>query len=303
MSTAPLLRVVSVDCAPERAYTVFIEQLSHWWPLADHGLFGADASLAVEGDLIVERSLDGRSAVWARVLERRPPELLRFSWHPGREEIDAGQVTVRFLPEGDGTRVELRHDGWERFADAADRRRPYVGPNAWGYVLEHLAHLVELADPGLVSSTRASYQRFFATAATSDFGPADDGGWDARQVVAHVALNDQAMAGVARELIHRQEPRFENLVCQDRAVLDAWIGSDDLPRLVDRGRAAAEAALALASRLDAEQLATPVHCRLYHDGELVLDRALPWGEVALQIQAGRHLPAHAEQLRKLRLDP
>jgi hypothetical protein len=32
----------------------------------------------------------------------------------------ATDLEVRFSPEGDGTRVELTHGGWERYGDRAD---------------------------------------------------------------------------------------------------------------------------------------------------------------------------------------
>jgi len=53
-------------------------------------------------------------------------------------------------------------------------------------------------------------------------------------------------------------------------------------------------------RLSVDQLATEVHCRLHHNGEVMIDRALPWGVVVVETQANMHLPAHVEQLRNLR---
>ena len=58
--------------------------------------------------------------------------------------------------------------------------------------------------------------------------------------------------------------------------------------------------MAATARLDPDQLATPVACRLFHDGELVLDAPMPWGRLAVETQASVHLPAHTGQLRDLR---
>ena len=58
--------------------------------------------------------------------------------------------------------------------------------------------------------------------------------------------------------------------------------------------------MAATARLDPDQLATAVPCRLFHDGELVLDGPMPWGRLAADTQASVHLPAHTGQLRDLR---
>jgi len=57
-----------------------------------------------------------------------------FTWHPGREPDTAQDVEVRFIPLGQGTRLELTHTGWERLGeDAKKARRSY--PLGWTYVL------------------------------------------------------------------------------------------------------------------------------------------------------------------------
>ncbi len=121
-------------------------------------------------------------------------------------------------------------------------------------------------------------------------------------MLAHVALNDLAMTAVAHALVHgRADLVFGNVTCQDPQVMADWVATTgDLPALVARGRELAEVAMASTARLDPDQLATPVHCRLFHDGALVLDDRMPWGRLALDGQAGRHLPAHTGQLRDLR---
>jgi hypothetical protein len=121
-------------------------------------------------------------------------------------------------------------------------------------------------------------------------------------VLAHVALNDLATTAVAHALVHsRTDVGFGNTTCQDPQVLADWVAATgDLAALVARGRALATVALAAVGRLDPDQLATEVPCRLFHDGELVLDAPMPWGRLALDTQASVHLPAHTGQLRDLR---
>lgn len=304
-STAPVLRAITVSVAPETAFRVFTEQLGAWWPIATHGTFGERcASLAIEDDRIVERSIDGEAVVWGEVLVSDAPRRLLMTWHPGREAADASEVEVRFVPDRDGTRVELEHRGWERFGtDAARRRRVYVRPGAWGAVLEHYADLAEpRPDASDLSALEAAYDSFFAEASHGGHGAPPEGEWDAGQVIAHVTLNDLAMIAVVNAIIHDRPTRFENVWCQDRDVLAAHLArfDNDLTAAIAHGRRVAEGARAAYSRLSPKQGQTLVPCRLLHDGEVVLDQPMPWSQINDTLQAARHLPAHTGQLRDLR---
>ena len=78
------------------------------------------------------------------------------------------------------------------------------------------------------------------------------------------------------------------------------MAAGDRAALLARCRSTATLVLSALRRLNEEQLNTPVHCHMFHDGQCVLDEPRPWGAVAIQVQAGVHLPAHVEQLRNLR---
>jgi uncharacterized protein YndB with AHSA1/START domain len=302
----PVLRSAHVARPVHETFAVFTRQIGAWWPLPTHGMFGADAgAITFEDGHLVERAVDGRTCVWGEVLQWDPPHLLVLTWHPGRDSGDASEVEVRFTPsDGGGTRVELEHRGWERFGESAVlRRHGYVGPGAWGHVLDHFADLADARpDAADLSAVAKAYDAFFAEADRGGFGRPPAGEWDAACVLAHVALNDLAMTALAQGLVHgRTDLTFGNVTCQDPGVLADWVAATgDLRSLVARGRALAEVAMAATARLDPEQLATAVPCRLFHDGELVLDDAMPWGALAIDGQAGRHLPAHTGQLRDLR---
>jgi hypothetical protein len=70
-----------------------------------------------------------------------------FTWHPGHAEAEAMDVDVRFTRDGDGTRVELEHRGFERLGKMA--KKAYRGyPMGWDYVL------------GLYGERRGFYQAF-----------------------------------------------------------------------------------------------------------------------------------------------
>jgi uncharacterized protein YndB with AHSA1/START domain len=141
-TAAPVVRTVHVRCALDRAFALFTERITDWWPLQRHGLFEAEtAGVWFEGERLVERSRSGEEGVWAEVLEWSPGSKLVLSWHPGTAAADATVVEVEFLADDDGTRVVLTHHGWERLGErAAEARGSYS--RGWLSVLEGYGVLV-----------------------------------------------------------------------------------------------------------------------------------------------------------------
>lgn len=310
MTSAPVLRAAHVRRTPEQAFRLFTDSIGAWWPLDTHSVHH-DASIGVEfaDGQLVERSADGHTNVWGEVLVWEPPHHLALTWHPGRSQGPAGRVDVRFIAVADGTRVELQHSGWEAFGERASAvRRAYSGPQAWGSVLDAFADLADLDEPSpqaqLLDGLAAAYDAFFAQAAVGGFEPPPPGEWTAEQVVAHVAANDDALAAVSRGvLLGRDDLRLDNSGPNDPAELDRLIEAcgGELTALVEAGRRRAATLMALLSRLSPEQAQTLVDCRLTDHGEVMLADAVPWGGLALRVQAERHLPAHTRQLALLRV--
>lgn len=304
-SPAPIMRAAVVTVDPGTAFDTFVQQLAAWWPLSTHGLFGGDATVAFEGGEVVETALDGRRSVWAEVTAYERPHRLVLQWHPGRGPEEASEVEVAFTAVDTGTRVKIEHRGWERFGESAMLRRAvYARPGAWGSVLDHFGDLLEgdhQAQASDLDALAAAYASFYDLAETGRFGPAPDGEWDAAHTVAHIALNDIAMAGVCRGLIHQDAPAFGNDISQDRDVMAALIERCGTHAgLVAFGRHQAAILQALLGRLDADQRDTAIACRLTHDGQVVLDAPREWWSLAALGQAGFHLPAHVTQLSDLR---
>jgi uncharacterized protein YndB with AHSA1/START domain/uncharacterized protein YciI len=147
MTIAPVRREIRVAADPATAYAVFTAHLGAWWPLGQFSVHGASASVAFEGDEIVERSTDGEVSVWAEVLERSAPDLLRLSWHPGQPADQATEVEVTFHADGEGTLVRLLHRGWERLAEPARAADSYA--QGWVAVIDCYGDRVGTgADPG-----------------------------------------------------------------------------------------------------------------------------------------------------------
>ena len=61
------------------------------------------------------------------------PSLRCLTRRPGNPAEEATEVTVRFHPDGDGTRVELEHVGWERHARPQQAAEDYS--QGWPIVL------------------------------------------------------------------------------------------------------------------------------------------------------------------------
>ncbi len=129
-------KVVTVALPPERAFALFTEGATDWWPFATHSVHGEKAVAAVfdpyAGGRLYERTAAGEEADWGRVVEFEPPHRFRLEW-----VVDprcTGEVEVRFVAEGGGTRVELDHRGWEAYGDEAEAMLGRYG-TGWDLVL------------------------------------------------------------------------------------------------------------------------------------------------------------------------
>jgi uncharacterized protein YndB with AHSA1/START domain len=146
MSSTQLVleKTVTVSRPPEVAFRVFTEAMAGWWPAATHSVGGPAVETVVfepgVGGRIFERLGDGTEHAWGEVTEWVPPERLAFTWYPGRGPESGQLVQVRFLPEGDGTRVELVQRGWETLGDEAGATfASYDGESGWSRVLADFA--------------------------------------------------------------------------------------------------------------------------------------------------------------------
>ena len=115
----PLLKTVEVPLSPEESFRLWTEELAAWWPVEHHSLSAGEGDLPRDvsltpgtGGLIEETKADGTKAPWARVTRWEPGKALGLDWFVGRDEAEATQIMVTFLPIEAGTRVELEHGGF-----------------------------------------------------------------------------------------------------------------------------------------------------------------------------------------------
>jgi hypothetical protein len=130
-------KTITVDCTVEEAFRVFTTDATSWWPVATHSIKGEEVRRVVfeegEGGRVYEETAAGETGHWATVSVWDPPGRLVLAWNILEREAAPTEVEVRFLAEGDATRVELEHRGWEAIAEAATKRENY--DTGWGQVL------------------------------------------------------------------------------------------------------------------------------------------------------------------------
>jgi uncharacterized protein YndB with AHSA1/START domain len=143
LSTTDLtIRKSVVVAAPlERAFEVFTDRIATWWPLTTHSIGQAKAeTVAFEGRTggrLVERIEGGEEASWATITAWEPPNRIAMRWHVNPENPET-EIEVRFQAEGDGTRVDLEHRGWDSFGDRA-REMSGGYTEGWGMILDRYA--------------------------------------------------------------------------------------------------------------------------------------------------------------------
>jgi len=112
---------VTVSVPVERAFEVFTAEIGTWWPLRTHAVDTERSETVVMegrvGGRLYERTPSGEEHVWGTLVAWEPPNRIVYSWHPGRGGETAQEVEIPFGPEGEGTRVDIRHYGWERLGD------------------------------------------------------------------------------------------------------------------------------------------------------------------------------------------
>lgn len=147
---------------------------------------------------------------------------------------------------------------------------------------------------------RSAYDKLLDVAALPDLGDADDGGWNADQVLAHLLSVDAATAAVALHVIAGARPTFDNRITLDAANLDRIIAEHpDRVALIDHVRRQADILCDIADQLSAEATAVLVPAFLMSNDTVVVDQPISLADLVNGL-AGDHVPQHAQQLLDLR---
>jgi uncharacterized protein YndB with AHSA1/START domain len=145
MPIEPVRKRVRVKGPAAQAFETFTDGIGTWWPVTTHSITAGEDGSNPPQDVVVEPAVggrvyevahDGRECEWGTLLAYEPPQRIVIEWRVN-PAAPPTEVEVRFLPDGDGTLVELEHRGWERYVkeeEAAAARLSY--DSGWPGVLE-----------------------------------------------------------------------------------------------------------------------------------------------------------------------
>jgi uncharacterized protein YndB with AHSA1/START domain len=131
---------VVLPCPREKAFQLFTERISEWWP-ATHRL-----TKHPESELFLEqtgrfwvRAGDGSENELGRVLVWEPPQRLALDFYIGTSAAQPTAVEVTFSEENGGTRVTVRHRPKPESESVWNQRAPLY-EKSWSAVLGCLAN-------------------------------------------------------------------------------------------------------------------------------------------------------------------
>jgi uncharacterized protein YndB with AHSA1/START domain len=130
----PLVVEFTVEKPVERAFDIWVNRPSLWWPKSHTVNKGDDLAIVFEshpGGRIYERTREGVESDWGKVESWEPPNRVVYSWHLFFDPAEATTVAVTFTETDSGTLVRIEHGGWERLGEATGTQRRTNTNRAW----------------------------------------------------------------------------------------------------------------------------------------------------------------------------
>ncbi|HLF28754.1 MAG TPA: SRPBCC domain-containing protein [Anaerolineae bacterium] len=128
---------ISIAAKPERVWRAWTAEISKWWTrpyfIDPERVTGLVLEPQLGGRFIEMWGEQGAGYLLGHVIEWLPPQRLAFTWTEKAWTGAATVVWVTLEPEGQGTRVTLVHEGFERLPDGAAQRSGYQ--MGWGDLL------------------------------------------------------------------------------------------------------------------------------------------------------------------------
>jgi uncharacterized protein YndB with AHSA1/START domain len=129
----PIRLAFVVSCSAEHAFATWTERAQMWWPPAHTVSHQPNAEIVFDprvGGRIYERTPAGVEIDWGEIKVWEPPRRLVYLWHVATDRANATEVEIAFIEQGEQTRVEVEHRGWERLGD---RGRTWRETNQGGW--------------------------------------------------------------------------------------------------------------------------------------------------------------------------
>lgn len=137
-----IVQSVVLALPPAEAFSLFTLRISAWWPQDRRHSGEADSRIILEASgRFCERARDGREIELGRVTLWDEPRRILLDFYVATGPEQPTEVEVRFEPEGEGTRVTVRHGPKPASALLWDERSPRYAA-AWQDVLAALARTV-----------------------------------------------------------------------------------------------------------------------------------------------------------------
>jgi uncharacterized protein YndB with AHSA1/START domain len=134
----PVVCTVEIAAPREKVFSLFTtpQELVRWWPDA----VTLDAKEG--GDMRLE--FEGRGVVRGTITRFEPPSALGFTWirDVAPDVVTQVEVELTELEDG-GTRVELRHTGWEAVPEEQVAEWRAIHEAGWNHFLGCLRDLAE----------------------------------------------------------------------------------------------------------------------------------------------------------------
>jgi uncharacterized protein YndB with AHSA1/START domain len=157
INIAPVRKQVLVNANQQRAFDLFTNGMSRWWPATHSTLKSPLKQYVIEprtGGRWYAVGEDGSTGQTGYVIDWQPPRLVVLAWQLSAEwQFDPALVTeveVRFVAESaNTTRVELEHRNLQRMGERGAQVRSMVdAPGGWTAILESFKQCADVKGEG-----------------------------------------------------------------------------------------------------------------------------------------------------------
>ena len=132
-------KTVVLACAPARAFELFTEHASSWWPESRRHLADPGSQIRMQpAGRFWEQASDGREVDLGRITVWDPPRRLVADFYVGTDPQHPTEVTVLFDATEAGTRVTVKHGPKPVSTEPYAKRAPQFA-RSWDALLEGLA--------------------------------------------------------------------------------------------------------------------------------------------------------------------